>query len=101
VSDEHKLPEGWKITHYKQYEHSVIEAPQNEEHNSGGVSLYWKQRGFSLGYGGRPNKINAYSGRGWKEKMVTEACAALDSALIRWNRPAASLPQPKQEGETK
>lgn len=51
----------------------------------GGVMIDLNARGFVLGFGGRvpheKSNFEKYKGRGWKQKLVDDAIAALENAV--------------------
>lgn len=68
------LPPGW--THYTSSSYgTVIEAP-----GIGAVSVDETARNFALGMTTVRDR-GAYSGRGWKEKLFTDAIAALQRCM--------------------
>lgn len=90
MSEVFTLPSGWSIDHMPSGLSSTIQAPQTPEHSGGGVTIYWKQRGFSLGYGGRVTSLKPYTGHGWKFRIQEDACSALKAAL--WYYKKTSTP---------
>ena len=69
------LPEGWTIEDLPRSRTSVVAGA------GGFVSISWNVRRFELGYhchvSGRPYPPYEYSGRGWQDRLLADAIAAL------------------------
>ena len=63
------IPEGWRIEEDKTRGIATIVS------NDGGVTINFQRRTFWLGFSdaGRPSTTEVFSGRRWKDKLVTTA----------------------------
>lgn len=73
------LPEGW--TSEDRGDELIIDAADGR----GSVTIRWDLRSFCLGVGfAGPATTAKYTGRGWKERLLADAVAKLQSI---WGKP--------------
>jgi len=75
-----KLPEGWLLYPYPPGNVAYLDRP-----GGGSVTIDFDERIFSGGVG-RPHPLTSkatvtYSGRGWRDKLVSDACEWLEGVM--------------------